>query len=64
LHARPFNGLLKGVVVIEGIWPNAAFENGQGVNTLTSADAGLPNGGGVFHDTAVWVKKRGGTTPT
>jgi hypothetical protein len=23
---------------------------------LISADPGRPNGGGVFHDTAVWVK--------
>ncbi len=56
LHARLFDGVLPGIVVIEGIWPNAAFGNKQGSNTLTSADAGYPNGGGVFHDTAVWVK--------
>jgi anaerobic selenocysteine-containing dehydrogenase len=58
LHARHFDGLLPGVLIIEDIWPNAAFANGQGVNTLTSADAGPPNGGGVFHDTAVWVRRR------
>jgi len=56
LHARLFDGLLPGVLVIEGIWPNAAFRGGQGVNTLTSADAGYPNGGAVFHDTAVWLR--------
>ena len=44
------------VAVIEGIWPNRAFENGIGVNTLIGADAGPPNGGGVFHDAAVWIK--------
>jgi hypothetical protein len=44
------------VVVIESIWPNTAFENGLGVNTLTSADAAAPVGGAVFHDTSVWIK--------
>ncbi|MDP7643001.1 MAG: molybdopterin dinucleotide binding domain-containing protein, partial [Alphaproteobacteria bacterium] len=50
------NGQRRGVVVIESIWPNTAFENGLGVNTLTSADAAAPVGGAVFHDTAVWIK--------
>ena len=50
------NGQKTGVVVIESIWPNGAFENGLGVNTLTSADAAGPVGGAVFHDTSVWVK--------
>jgi anaerobic selenocysteine-containing dehydrogenase len=50
------NGQKPGVVVIESIWPNSAFKNGLGVNTLTSADAAAPVGGAVFHDTAVWVK--------
>jgi hypothetical protein len=27
-----------------------------GVNALTSADAGPPRGGAVFHDTAVWIR--------
>ena len=45
-----------GVAIIEGIWPNRAFENGVGVNSLIGADAGPPNGGGVFHDAAVWIK--------
>jgi len=56
VHARAFDGLQRGVVVVEGIWPNHAFEEGIGINALTSADAGLPNGGAVFHDTAVWVR--------
>ena len=34
-----------------------AFVDGLGVNTLTSADAGAPRGGAVFHDTAVWVAR-------
>ena len=56
LRARAFDGLQRGVVVVEGIWPNRAFEEGIGINALTSADPGLPNGGAVFHDTAVWLR--------
>ena len=56
LHAEPFDGLQPEVVVIEGLWPNAAFEGGAGVNTLVSAEPGKPKGGAVFHDTAVWVR--------
>jgi anaerobic selenocysteine-containing dehydrogenase len=56
VHARLFDGLQPGVLVIESIWPNSAFEEGLGVNALTSADAGPPQGGAVFHDTAVWLR--------
>lgn len=56
IHVRPFDGLQPGVVVVESIWPNTAFEEGSGINTLTSADAGPPKGGAVFHDTAIWVR--------
>ena len=45
------------VVVVEGIWPNHRFDNGIGINSLTSAEPGWPNGGAVFHDTAVWCLK-------
>jgi anaerobic selenocysteine-containing dehydrogenase len=57
VHARPFDGLQPGVIVIESIWPNSACEEGIGVNTLISADAGRPNSGAVFHDTAVWLRR-------
>ncbi|MCZ6838643.1 MAG: molybdopterin oxidoreductase family protein, partial [Alphaproteobacteria bacterium] len=56
VHAKSFDGLQPGVVVIESIWPNAAFEEGLGVNALTSADPGAPLGGAVFHDTSVWLR--------
>ena len=56
VHAREFDGLQPGVVVIESIWPNSAFEEGLGVNALVSAEAGPPKGGGTFHDTAVWLR--------
>ena len=56
LPAQIFDGLQQGVIVIESIWPNKAFEEGLGVNALISAEPGLPNGGAIFHDTAVWVR--------
>ena len=56
LHARVAGGAQqRGTVIVESIWPNTAFEEGLGVNTLTSAAPGYPNGGAVFHDTAVWM---------
>jgi len=56
VRAGAFDGLQKRVVVVEGIWPNHAFEEGIGINLLTSADPGLPRGGAVFHDTSVWLR--------
>ena len=55
VYAKTFDGLQKGVVIMESIWPNSAFEEGVGVNALVSAEPGYPNGGGVFHDTAVKI---------
>ncbi|MGH1360514.1 MAG: molybdopterin-containing oxidoreductase family protein [Burkholderiaceae bacterium] len=55
-HALPAEGQQPGVVVLEGIWPNRGFSNGIGINALTSAEPGLPSGGAVFHDTAVWIR--------
>jgi anaerobic selenocysteine-containing dehydrogenase len=60
LAARAFDGVQRGVVVVEGIWPNHAFAEGIGINVLISADPGLPNGGAVYHDTAVWVRPAAG----
>ena len=56
VHARAFDGMQKRVVIAEGLWPNHAFEEGIGINLLTSADPGLPGGGAVFHDTSVWLR--------
>jgi anaerobic selenocysteine-containing dehydrogenase len=56
VHVRARAGQPAGVVVVEGIWPNRDFENGLGINTLTSDEPGYPNGGAVFHDTAVWIR--------
>jgi anaerobic selenocysteine-containing dehydrogenase len=57
VHAKAQQGQQRGVVVLEGIWPNRHFEGGIGVNALTSAEPGYPNGGAAFHDTAVWLRK-------
>jgi anaerobic selenocysteine-containing dehydrogenase len=56
VRARGFLGMQKRVVIVEGLWPNHAFEEGIGINLLTSADPGLPRGGAVFHDTSVWLR--------
>jgi anaerobic selenocysteine-containing dehydrogenase len=56
VHARIFDGVVPGVGIVEGIWPNLAFEKGMGINLLVSADPGKPNGGAVFHDTAIWIR--------
>src|SRR3546814_7741886 len=56
VHVLPFDGLQRKVVIVESIWPAECFEEGVGINILTSADPGLPNGGAVFHDTAVWLR--------
>ena len=49
-------GQRQGTVIAESVWPNAAFEGGVGINALTSDEAAAPNGGAVFHDTAVWAR--------
>lgn len=56
LRARAFDGLQPGTVVVESLWPNADFPGGLGINALVSAEPGRPNGGAVYHDTAVAVR--------
>ncbi|MDE2583565.1 MAG: molybdopterin oxidoreductase family protein [Rhodospirillales bacterium] len=56
LHVRRFDGVQAGVLVAESVWPNEAYEGGKGINFLTSDDPAPPNGGAVFHDTAVWAE--------
>jgi anaerobic selenocysteine-containing dehydrogenase len=59
LHARLFDGLRRGVVIAEGVWPNSAHERGEGINVLTGADAPAPYGGAAVHDSKVWVRAAG-----
>ena len=56
LKATAFSGVQAGTVVVESLWPNADFAGGLGINTLVSSEAAQPNGGAVFHDTAVWIR--------
>jgi anaerobic selenocysteine-containing dehydrogenase len=56
LHARHFDGVCRGVLIAESVWPNAAYDDGRGINTLTGADAVAPFGGAAFHDNKVWVR--------
>ena len=57
LHAKLFDGVQRGVLVSEGIWPNDAFEDGRGINTLTSSYSPAPFGGAAFHDNKVWLRR-------
>ncbi len=57
LTAAIFAGLVRGVVIAESIWPNAAHKHGRGINTLTGADSPAPFGGAAFHDNKVWIRK-------
>ena len=57
LHARLFDGLRRGVLIAELIWPNSAYADGCGINTLTGADAIAPFGGAAFHDNKVWIRR-------
>jgi anaerobic selenocysteine-containing dehydrogenase len=56
LHAKLFEGVRRGVVIAEGIWPNSAHERGEGINVLTGSDAPAPYGGAPVHDNKVWVR--------
>ena len=56
LHARLFDGVQPGVLVVESVWPSECYEGGIGINALTSDDPAPPAGGAVFHDTAVWAE--------
>jgi len=56
LHATLFDGVCRGVLIAEGIFPNHAHDGGQGVNVLTGADQPAPFGGAAFHDNHVWIK--------
>jgi anaerobic selenocysteine-containing dehydrogenase len=44
-------------LIVEGIWPAAAFAEKRAINTLIGDDPVPPNGGAGFHDTAVWLRR-------
>ncbi len=57
LHAKLFDGVRRGVLIAESLWPNSAYPDGRGINTLTGADSIAPYGGAAFHDNRVWLRK-------
>ena len=57
LHARVFDGVRQGVLIAESIWPNAAYADGCGINTLVGADSIAPYGGAAVHDNKVWIRR-------
>ena len=57
IKLKLFDGLRPGVVIAEGLFPNAAHLDGRGINTLTGADQVAPYGGAAFHDNHVWIRK-------
>ena len=58
VHARLCDGVCRGVLIAESIWPNDAHPDGRGINTLTGADPIAPYGGAAFHDNKVWIRPR------
>ena len=56
IHVHLFDGVRRGVLVCEGLWPNADHLDGEGINVLTGSDPCAPCGGAAFHDNRVWVK--------
>jgi anaerobic selenocysteine-containing dehydrogenase len=63
LHVQLHDGVRRGVLIAESIWPNDAYPDGRGINTLTGADAVAPYGGAAFHDNKVWIRLRNRTIP-
>lgn len=57
LRARLYPGVKRGVLIAESIWPNAAYPDGRGINTLTGADQIAPFGGAAFHDNRVALER-------
>ena len=56
VHAECFDGLQRGVAIVESIWPNHAFIDGKGINVLTGAAPVAPVGGAAFHDNRIWIQ--------
>ncbi|WP_417309337.1 molybdopterin-dependent oxidoreductase [Devosia sp.] len=56
LLAELFDGMQRGVLIAEGLHPNADHAGARGINTLVGADQVRPFGGAPFHDTTVWLR--------
>ncbi|HEY0125046.1 MAG TPA: molybdopterin oxidoreductase family protein [Rhizobium sp.] len=57
INARITTEVKPGVLIAEGLWPNKAHVDGEGINVLTGADPVAPYGGAAVHDNKVWLRK-------
>lgn len=57
IHARVTDAVKAGVLIAEGLWPNRAHLDGEGINILTGADSVAPFGGAAVHDNRVWIER-------
>jgi anaerobic selenocysteine-containing dehydrogenase len=57
IHARVTTEVKPGVLIAEGLWPNGAHVDGEGINVLTGADPVAPYGGAAVHDNKVWLRR-------
>jgi anaerobic selenocysteine-containing dehydrogenase len=57
IHVKVTDMVKPGVLIAEGLWPNKAHLDGEGVNVLTGADNVAPFGGVGLHDNRVWLRK-------
>lgn len=57
IHVKIAATARRGVLIAEGLWPNGAHLDGEGINVLTGADPVAPYGGAAVHDNRVWMKK-------
>jgi anaerobic selenocysteine-containing dehydrogenase len=57
LHAKVTTEVKPGVLIAEGLWPNKAHVDGEGINVLTGADPVAPYGGAAVHDNKVWLRR-------
>jgi anaerobic selenocysteine-containing dehydrogenase len=62
IHARVSALTKPGVLIAEGLWPNKAHLDGEGINVLTGADNVAPHGGVGVHDNRVWLKASNNTS--
>lgn len=57
IHVRVTTEVRPGVLIAEGLWPNKAHVDGEGINVLTGADPVAPYGGAAVHDNKVWLRR-------
>lgn len=57
LKVKSFDGVKRGVLIAEGLYPNAAHADGKGINVLTGSDSVAPHGGAAFHDNHVRIER-------